>query len=102
VHLWAKHNPHVIGQTAAAAFRSVDAAQITCAVGWPRDGPVSVSFDEMPSHWGAKTAGECAVCKLAVPGPMRLFRCGHAVHTECSTEEACSVCYLTQFKSLRQ
>lgn len=97
----AKHNPHVLPQAAAAAsMRGVDAAQVTRAASFPRDGAATISFDEMPSHWGVRTNGECSVCRSGVSSAMRVFRCGHAAHTECSTEEACSVCFVAQLKTL--
>ncbi len=102
VHLWAKHNPHVLPQAAAAASLRDGNAQVARAAAWPRDGPANVSFDEMPSHWGVKiSASDCGVCRTAAAGPMRVFRCGHVAHNECSTEEACSVCFVTQIKSIK-
>ena len=98
-HLWAKQNPHMLPQAAAAVGMAADSGRLAKALSWQHEVPAVLSFDEMQTHWGAKTSGACAVCHIAV-GPVRVFRCGHAAHNECSPEEACSVCFSSSFKSL--
>ncbi len=99
-HLWAKQNPHVLPQAVATSSPAVEASRLAKALSWQHDAPASLSFDEMQTHWGTKSSGVCVVCLVAA-GPVRVFRCGHAAHAECSPEEACAVCFNASFTSLR-
>ncbi len=116
-HLWTKRNPHMLPQAAAVArvetsdhceslapFVAADGASLSSAFDY--SGTTAHSFDDLATHWGVHVtihASACPLCMLPLAGAtgaLKVFRCGHAVHAECCTEDACVRCFTLRFRSL--
>ena len=113
-HLWAKHNVNVLPQaTAILKHETGTAAHGSFEFANTVDGklqlsldsrqPTPLSFDENQRHWGTKIdlSDNCMLCLYPLSAfRTRVFRCGHALHVDCSPEHACSICYSKRHTSL--